>query len=58
MSGLSFDVVLAIAMIVLALWEAVVGIKTKSYKRFIVVGVSLAAAGVLLWLHRGEWWPG
>jgi hypothetical protein len=57
MNGLSFDVILAIAMIILALWETVIAIQTKSKQRAIVVVAALVAAGVLLWLHGPEWWP-
>ncbi len=57
MSGLGFDVILAAAMIVLAIWEAVIAIHTKSVKRIPLIVGAIAMAVVLLWLRGPEWWP-
>lgn len=56
-SGLTFDLVLAVALVVLAIWEGTVAIRTHERKRFIVVVLSLIAAAVLLYLRAPEWWP-
>lgn len=57
-SGLTFDLILAVALIVLALWEGVVALRKHEPKRFVVVVAALLAAAVLLVLRRSEWWPG
>jgi hypothetical protein len=56
-SGLTFDLALSTALIVLAIWEGVVAIRKHEPKRFIAVGLSLLAAAVLLYLRAPEWWP-
>jgi hypothetical protein len=56
-SGLTFDLVLAAALIVLAIWEGVVALRKHEPKRFIVVALSLIAAAALLYLRAPEWWP-
>lgn len=57
MSGMGFDVVLAAALIVFALWEGVIALKTNSRKRLFIVVGSLILALVLLYLRAPEWWP-
>jgi predicted MFS family arabinose efflux permease len=56
-SGFTFDIALAAALVVLGLWEAVVAVRRRERKRILVVVLSLAAAGVLLYLRAPEWWP-
>ena len=56
-SGSVFDLVLVVALIVLALWEGVVAIRKRERKRILVIVLALLAAAVLIYLRAPEWWP-
>ncbi len=57
MSGLGFDIVLAIALIVFSIWESTVAFKEKSKKRMFLVIGSLVFAGILLYMRAPAWIP-
>lgn len=57
MSGLGFDVILAIALVVFSIWETTVAVREKSKKRMFLVAGSLIFAGILLYLRFPEWSP-
>jgi hypothetical protein len=50
-SGFTFDLVLAAALVVLGLWEAVVAYRQKNKKKVLVILLALFMAAVLLWLR-------
>jgi hypothetical protein len=56
-SGITFDVILAVVMICLAVWEAGVAIRRRERKRFVLVALAIVAGAVLLWLHAPQLRP-
>lgn len=53
-SGLTFDLILVGLIAVIALWEAVIAIRRKEKKRFILVVLGLVAAAVLFYLRAPQ----